>query len=249
MKMATWNLDRPVSDKRRKAARAEIDKIAPDILVLTETHDGFNPGLQFSESSAGGRDGVGRYKSDDHHWVTIWSNYPLEKLSTEDEKRTVAVRVSPSEGAPFLVYGTVLPWTGSEWHGHPSDGGVAFGEALKVQVSDWKKLQHEHPEDELFVLGDFNQDLADTRYCGTKVTRDLLSEALKNCGLVAITAGDGDPVRRELKDFACIDHICALNNSCWSTEGTERWPNTPKPEKWLSDHFGVAVSLVPNIGQ
>jgi hypothetical protein len=249
MKIATWNVNRPVDAARSVAIRVEIDKIAADILVLTEAHDGFNPGFSFSCSSAPGRDGNYPHL---HRWVTIWSNNRLEKVATSDDKRTTAARIFPSEGAPFLIYGTVLPWDGDNWHDYPSTGGVAFGEALKVQVSDWKILHCQYPNDDLFVLGDFNQDLAITPYRGTKVTRGMLSVALSDCGLVALTAGERDPVRRDSPRFACIDHICAFSNSRWRSEKTERWPDTTKPPKGLSDHFGVAVTLAldrdPTVG-
>ncbi len=243
MKLATWNVALPVSERRRTAARAEIDKIEADVLVLTEAHDGFDPGFRKSHSSAAGRDD--NYPSP-HRWVTIWSNFELTPIATSDVNRTAAARVFPKDGDPFLVYGTVLPWVGSKWHDYPSAGGIAFTEALKVQVADWHRMRHKYPDDELFVLGDFNQDLVHPRYYGSKTNRAALVAALNECGLVAITEGDGDPIRRDLKDFACIDHICALSGSRWKPEKTERWPNVAKPEKWLSDHFGVAVSFVFN---
>jgi len=236
LKLATWNVALPVAAARRDAARIWTDKIAADILVLTETHDVFDPGLQYSCSSAGGRD---ESHLSPHHWVTIWSKYRLEELKTSDAKRTAAARAFPEDGPPFLVYGTVLPWIGSKWQGHPSAGGVAFGESLKVQASDWKRLHREYPEDELFVLGDFNQDLVKPpRYYGSRANRAALIKALDDCGLVVITAGDGDPVRRDSAPCACIDHICALRNSRWRAGSAERWPNIAKPDKSLSDHFG-----------
>jgi endonuclease/exonuclease/phosphatase family metal-dependent hydrolase len=240
MKIATWNVNRPVGATRREAARVEIDRVAADVLVLTETHDGFDSGFPFSCSSAEGRDG--NYQRP-HRWVTIWSKYRLEKLATSDPIRTTAARIFPSDGAPFLVFGTVLPWRNSVWGNPPYHGAAAFDEALKVQVFDWKNLHCQYPNDELFVLGDFNQDLAITPYCGTKVTRAILSSALKDCDLVALTAGESDPVRRDLKKFACIDHICAFTNSRWKLLRTERWPNTAEPKEGPSDHFGIAVLL------
>jgi endonuclease/exonuclease/phosphatase family metal-dependent hydrolase len=245
MKIATWNVNRPVAADRREAARAEIDKVSADILVLTETHDDFKPGLPFQCSSEKGRDG--NYPQP-HRWVTIWSNRRLEKIATSDHIRTTAARIFPIDGEPFLVFGTVLPWRDSEWGSPPSRGVAAFDEALKVQVFDWKKLHREYPKDELFVLGDFNQDLALAAYSGTKATKAILIAALEDCGLVALTAGDRDPIRRDSPRFACVDHICALRNSRWISEKTERWPNTTTPPTRLSDHFGVAVTLAPDHG-
>ena len=106
-KIGTWNLQLPVAEKRRIAMRMHTDKENADIWVLTETHDGFSPGHEFHHSSLPGRDDN---KGPEHRWVTIWSKHKLETLKTKDKKRTAAVRVTPTNAAPYLVYGTVLPW-------------------------------------------------------------------------------------------------------------------------------------------
>ncbi len=244
MKLATWNLNLPVSETRRVAMRRHTDREQADVWVLTETHDGFTPGHAHAHSSAPGRDddhGI------EHRWVTIWSRYPLEPLETADAQRTAAARISPESGAPFIVYGTVLPWVGSPWRGHPSAGGVAFREALSVQAADWMRLRRAYPEDEFFLLGDLNQDLVTTtpRYYGSGANRSVLENALEGAGLTAITAGPGDPVRRDSGPCACIDHICARRDSNWQAVPAVRWPDVPVPEKWLSDHFGLSVLLTP----
>jgi hypothetical protein len=211
------------------------------VWVLTETHDDFTPGHAFFHSSASGRDGLHKKE---HRWVTIWSRYPLEPLDTSDGKRTVAALVRPESDDPFVVFGTVLPWIGCPWQGHPSAAGVAFREALSVQTTDWMQIRRDHPIAEFFVLGDFNQDLArPPPYYGSRTNRAQLETALKDTGLAALTAGDGDPVRRDSAPCACIDHICARRDSNWRAEPAVRWPALPVPEKWLSDHFGVSVSL------
>lgn len=240
MKLATWNVALPVAAARRTAIRAWIERISADVLVLTETHDGFNPGYAYSCSSAPGRDGLHRPS---HRWVSIWSKHALEPIPTSDRERTAAARVHPEAGQAFLVYGMVLPSVGSTWRGFPARGGTAFGEALRLQSSDWTQLRRRFPDDEFFVLGDFNQDLVDRRYCGTKKTKALLSAALEAANLVAHTGGDSDPVRRNSPPFACIDHICGLKDSKWRAIVTSRWPDSPRPEKSLSDHFGIAVTL------
>jgi Endonuclease/Exonuclease/phosphatase family len=240
VRLATWNVALPVASSRRTAARRWLDEIAADVLVLTETHDGFVPGYPFSCSSAPGRDG--RHLAL-HRWVTVWSKFRLDPLVTADPERTTAVRIFPVQGAPFLVYGTVLPWIGSEWRGHASRGGVAFCESLKVQLGDWKKLRAQFPEEELFVMGDFNQDLGHEHYYGSRITRTALKAALDEVGLVAVTSGAGDPIRRDSPPLAGIDHICMMRDSSWKPEPAIRWPNVAKPEKWLSDHFGVAVNF------
>lgn len=238
LKVATWNLALPVSDARRAAMREHTDREQADVWVLTETHDGFTPGHPYSHSSAAGRDGD---HGAEHRWVTTWSRYPLEPLETADEQRTAAARVRPGSGAPFIVYGTVLPWVGSPWRGHPSAGGAAFRAALALQAADWRRLRSAYPEDELFVLGDLNQDLVTPHYYGSRANRAALEDALEGAGLVALTAGAGDPVRRDSAPAACIDHVCARGDSAWQAAPAVRWPDVPVPERWLSDHFGLSV--------
>lgn len=222
--------------------RAYTDREQADVWVLTETHDGFSPGHGFSHSSAAGRDG--QHKKE-HRWVTIWSRYPLDPLATSDEKRTAAARIKPESGPAFVIYGTVLPWIGSTWQEHPSAHGVAFRESLAVQAADWLKLRRDFPDDEFFVLGDLNQDLVQSppRYYGSRANRVALQAALEGAGLHALTAAGGDPVRRDSSPCASIDHICVRRDSKWTAAPAIRWPDAPTPERWLTDHFGVSVSL------
>ena len=179
-------------------------------------------------------------------WTKIWSRWPIERLApVSDPARCVAARVIPPDRAPFIVYGPVLPWPSSTWRGLASKGGVAFGAALEAQASDWASLQAAHPSDDLFVMGDLNQDLCVTkpRYCGSKLNQGRLREALTRLSLVAFTGGVNDPIRRESADKACIDHICGPARLSASLRSTTRWPDAPKPVVGLSDHFGVAVEL------
>ena len=167
MKLATWNVAQPLSQGHRDKLRMHLIQVAADLLVLTETHDGFNPGYQNHCSSA---DGLGGDVGAGLRWATIWSNDTLEKLKTSDESRTVAARVMPLNAEPVIVYATILPWRGSKWREYPSADGVAFQEALYLQKSDWLEIRRVHPDDELFILGDFNQDLAAFHYYGQRRT-------------------------------------------------------------------------------
>jgi hypothetical protein len=244
MKLANWNLER-AKTARREGLRRYIDHIAADVWVFTETNDDFAFGddHRHKTSSAGGRDQVTGLDELGDRWVAIQSKYPLTPLQSTDDVRTVAARVLPPEQAPFLIFGTVLPWIGDRWRGFPAASGVAFREALKVQTSDWKDMRQNFPDDELFVIGDFNQDLVHPHYYGSNANKDALNKALDDGGLVALTGGDDDPIRRDSPPYACIDHICALRDSHWRAKPAVRWPEAPTPDKRLSDHFGVAVSL------
>ena len=134
MKLATWNLMLPVAARRREAIRRHTDREQADVWVLTESHDGFSPGLPHFHSSAPGRD---RRHGAEHRWVSIWARYPLTPLATSDVERTATVRVLPESDVPFTVFGTVLPWFNDVWRGHRAAGGVAFREAPAVQAAEW----------------------------------------------------------------------------------------------------------------
>ena len=243
MKLANWNVAKPVAPGRRELMLKHIEQVRAEVLVLTETHDGFNPGYKHHCSSTAGLDAEGDEENSEHRWVAIWSNHELNQIPTKDQKRSVAARVVPSTGDPFIVFGTVLPRTGSSWREYPSAGGIAYREALAVQLADWEGLRRDFPSEELFVMGDFNQTLTDLEYYGTKTNRIQLESALNRAGLVALTAEENDPIARDSNPCACIDHICMQADSRWRLVHTERWPDECKPPKSLSDHFGVAVLL------
>ena len=244
LKLGTWNLMLPVDEWRQEGMRLHTDREQADVWVLTEAHDGFTPGHAHSHSSKSGRDGL--HKSA-HRWVTIWSRHPMVPLDTADKARTAATRIHPDSGAPFVVYGTVLPWRGSTWGEHPSAGGVAFREAVRVKGADWVKLRQAYPDDEIFVLGDFNQDQVSEqpRYYGTAAKRAALEASLESAGLVALTAGALDPIRHDSAPCACIDHICARRASAWRAEEATRRPAESVPARKLTDHFGVSISFKP----
>jgi endonuclease/exonuclease/phosphatase family metal-dependent hydrolase len=151
--------------------------------------------------------------------------------------------VLPTDGDPFIVFGSVLPWIGSRWNDHPAAKGVAFQASLDAQEADWTQLRARYPDDEFFLLGDLNQDLVEPRFYGSLANRAALETALERSGLTALTGGDQDPVRKNSPECATIDHVCGRKDSHWKVTRTSRWPDAPKPDKSLSDHFGVTVEL------
>jgi len=92
-------------------------------------------------------------------------------------------------------------------------------------------------------MGDFDQDLVTPHYYGSRANRAALEATLQEVGLVALTGGEGDPVRRDSAPCACIDHICSRGDSKWRAEPASRWPELPVPDKRLTDHFGVSIAF------
>ncbi len=244
MKIATWNLARvlPKNAARHAAILDWLHRINADIWVLAETHDSVSPGSGYTSASTGEPDRPG---TPGERWTTIWSRFPMEILPpTRDPARAVAALVTPPNGAPMVVYGTVLPWLGSSWQGVPAADGMAFAAALKTQLADWTDLRRQYPEADLCVLGDLNQDLSDRHYYGSRRNRVALRNALHAVGLTALTADPGDPVRATVPTHASIDHICVPSAmAARMSTRPEVWPPGAAPDRHLSDHFGVVAEV------
>ena len=103
MKIATWNLDRPLTRKasKRAAIARWMREVDADVWVLTETHAEVTPGAEFS--------GVATLEPDPEHevgenWTTVWSRFPIELLArTSDPSRAVAALVKAPGRLPLVV--------------------------------------------------------------------------------------------------------------------------------------------------
>ena len=244
MKIATWNLARVLPKHVVRIAKIVgwLDRVDADVWVLTETHNSVSPGPGYSAASTGYPDRPGE---PGERWATIWSRLPIEPLPpTRDAARTVAALVKPPDGAPLVVYGTVLPWLGSPWRDFPADDGMAFRAALAAQLADWIALVRQFPDADLCVLGDLNQDLSRRDYYGSRGNRLALLDALRTVGLSALTADPTDPG----------GHADVINRGPVPRHGPHRvaqhgsarlevWPSGAAPDRRLSDHYGVAADL------
>jgi endonuclease/exonuclease/phosphatase family metal-dependent hydrolase len=242
IRIATWNVQRPKLSEVKRCDRLleSIQAMQADIWVLTETHALLSPGLDFTSATTEESDLIHELGET---WVTIWSRFPIEPVAhTSDSSRACAARIMPNGSRPLVVYGTVLPWIGSPWQGISSVNGVAFSAALNAQLSDWVSLQREHPDCDFVLAGDFNQDMSTSHYYGSRSNREALQGAIATAGLQCLTAAALDPVPKHAPSHASIDHIC-VNAGLVSVSPPVSWPMSDKPQKELSDHFGVLVEL------
>ena len=241
LKIANWNLER-VTPGQARAKRIDVamSEVVADIWVLTETHKDIVPMPFYSIMSEADPE-----SKPGERWSAILSRYPLEPLGdfVSDKIRCVAGKLDHPQIGLVIVYALVLPWIGSEWRGVPSHDGAAFASALDIYQSEWERLQHAYPNALHIVAGDFNQSLVDFHYYGSKKNRLKLELALEESNLQAITSGPGDPVARDSYPHACIDHICISKKAVSNIISTMRFPDADKPDKRLSDHFGVVVEL------
>jgi endonuclease/exonuclease/phosphatase family metal-dependent hydrolase len=244
MRIATWNLRRPLPRQARRRERLGeyLRATDADVSILTETHADVSPGPGFRVVATADED---RAAEPGERWTTIWSRHPLRAVPTRaDPARAVAALIDLPGGRPLVVYGSVLPWIGSPWRGFAAAEGAAFAAALEAQCEDWMRLRAEMPDCDLCVAGDLNQDLAERHFYGSKRNREALAAALQRAGLVCLTAGEHDPVyRRTLGWHATVDHICVSGPVARRARATAAWPEIDNPDLTLSDHFGVVVEL------
>jgi len=242
LKIANWNLER-VSPQQERAQRIykEMLEVSADIWVLTETHKEITLESFYSISC----EEIDSELKSKECWSSILSRYPVESLNNyvSDKKRCVACKLEHPKFGLIIVYALVLPWIGSAWNGLSSREGIAFESALAMYQADWEKLQKVYPDALHIVAGDFNQSMASWHYYGSMRNRSKLEVALNETNLHAITSEGNDPIARDSAPEACIDHICISNKAVECITSTKRWPNTDKPDKRLSDHFGVFITL------
>ncbi|MGB7251944.1 MAG: endonuclease/exonuclease/phosphatase family protein [Phormidesmis sp.] len=242
LRIATWNVARPKLPEAPRRARllTAMRTMQADIWVLTETYTAFSPGSEFASVTTQGAD---RPSEPGETWVAIWSRFPMQPVSqTSDSCRAVAVRIMPPGSRALIVYGTVLPWLGSAWQGIPAAGGAAFSAAVDAQLADWRSLQQDNPNCDFILAGDLNQDLGTAHYYGSRKNRIALQTALRTANLQCLTAAEFDPVPNHAPSHASIDHIC-ISKGLTSVGSAVSWPVSDRPQKNLSDHFGVSVEL------
>ena len=238
LKIANWNLERVLPEQSRAMRISkEISKIDADIWILTEAHKNIGPKHFNSVTSS--------ESENDECWAAIWSTFPIIPLMhfVSDTERCTAAKVIHPEYGDLIIYATVLPWVGSTWRGYAWNEGEAFIAALEIYKKDWRNLQLVYPDALHVVAGDFNQSLVDWHYYGSKLIRSKIEEAMRDCKMTIITAGDNDPIARDSKPQACIDHICVSTSQIKQICSTQRWPDQDKPDKKLSDHFGVVSTI------
>lgn len=244
MQIATWNLmrARPGPGKRTAALLTQMDKISPDVWVLTETFRELQPGPEYTLVSSSS-DAPDREARAGECWVAIWSRLEAKPIAlTADPERSAAVRLESVNGPATVVVGTVLPWLADHRYA-PARGGEAFCNALSRQAAEWQRLQAAHSDAALCVAGDFNQDLAHAHYYGSKRGRMALRRALEDAHLVCLTAGSHDPLAK-VPNHASVDHLCVSASLVANGRpSVDAWPEPPLMRGRLTDHFGVRVDL------
>ncbi|GHU44480.1 hypothetical protein FACS1894111_11810 [Clostridia bacterium] len=222
MRIATWNVER----LKHKAKLDEIlfvcEQVKADILVLTETDVQLKPNDRycFQTPKLGGNQPV-NYKPTENR-VSIFTNYRCVKQHTTYDEYTALCVELETERGNLLVYGTIIGIYGNR---HPS-----FHEDLSKQLDDFRRLSSDG--NSLCVCGDFNCSFADNYYY-TKFGRSAMIHSFSENHIELLTMDRPE----------CIDHIAISEKFVDGVDiDIEEW----NKDKNLSDHSGIAVSLIWN---
>lgn len=210
-----------------------LDRLAPDLICLTEGHDDFAPPgghLIAAHPDYGYRTLPGRRK------VLLWSRMPWSRVDrlghpTLPGGRYVAGRTETPAG-PLDVIGVCVPWahahvtTGRRDRG-PWDDHRAFLAGLAETLPEATRGGRS------VLLGDLNQSIPRTR--APKAVYDALVRALPE-GMRVATAG---PIPGP--GLPSIDHLA--HTADLAATGVRGLPNQDPDGRRLSDHFGLLVEL------
>lgn len=246
LRIATWNLDHAYKGNRPVLRQIEaIVKVAPDILVLTETCD------QVDLSPYGYHAVYAQPNEYKKYCAAIWSKFPITRQhETGDPEATICAQIATLLG-DMLVYGTIITYHGDKGPDKNSAAWVEHYKAIGLQGNDWARLRAQTSLP-LIVAGDFNQTRdGSSRTYGTAHGRDLLTEQLARSGLVCLTTEDfgatgklrADPLKGWARSN--IDHICVAEN-VYEIGAVGAWDHFAEDGVYLSDHNGVYVDM--NVG-
>jgi len=217
MKIATWNLERPVYTSARLSKIHEIlISLDADILILTETNKNIGLGSNYHQYHSS--DIADLMYSNGEVRTSIYSKYPsLGRISTFNEQTAICEIIDAPIGN-IAVYATIIGIYGNR---HPN-----FKTDLELQIQDFKKIGSQYP---MIIAGDFNISFGDNYYY-TKDGRDKLNAVFEELGMLNLTKGVAQN----------IDHIVISEGLFGGGKvDIETW----NLEKKLSDHIGVVVEI------
>jgi exonuclease III len=220
MKIATWNIERLKHKAQLGTMPAECERVAADILVLTETGNQVKPNFKHCFRTSMLSDYEGVHYNDTERRVSIFTNYKcVNQYPTYDEQTALCVELETERGN-LLVYGTIIGIQGNRRSDCKKD--------LIKQLADIERLAADNHN--VCVCGDFNCTFADNYYY-TKFARSAMTETFAEHGLALLT-----------KDRPqCIDHIAVSEKFVGdSTVQIYKWNN----DKKLSDHKGIMASII-----
>jgi endonuclease/exonuclease/phosphatase family metal-dependent hydrolase len=219
MKIATWNIERPVKTSKRIPLIIDcLKKIDADILILTETNEVIDLGKEYTAFHTS-KLSESYYKEGEKR-VGIYTKYnAVNQIETFRNDTSICINVITPNGN-LAVYGTIIGINGSKRKN--------FVEDLDKQIIDFERLTN---TSNLCIGGDLNISFSDNYYF-TTAGRLKLNTTFDRLHLVNLTASLPQN----------IDHIILPKHFIKESKfKLSIWNSTKK----LSDHIGVMATIEP----
>lgn len=235
LSVLTWNVEWATPRARRtRHITDRIDRHAPELVCLTETHDSL---LSPRGHTICCRPDAGYAVREGRRKVMLWSREPWERvddlgLDAMPPGRFVAGVTRTSLGE-ISVVGVCIPWFGSRTESWRGRARKARWEDHGQYLDGLRSVLERRATERLIVLGDFNQAIGPTSRAPTDLQR-ALKDALP-AGMVVATS---DLV---FKGRHNVDHV-ALSADLVA-ESVDAISNTYDDGRALSDHFGVIADV------
>ncbi len=234
LKALTWNVEWATPRARRTTEiLSRIDRHAPEVACITETHAGLmgqHGHTICSQADAG-------YGTNGHRRkVALWSREPwtnVDDLGVDSMPpgRFVSGVTRTSLGE-ILVIGICIPWPGSRTEPKRNSERKKRWEDHEEYLAGLTEHLGRGPVKRLIVMGDFNQTIGPRSRAPASLQRALQNAFPPNVSIVTSEL--------EFEGRRTIDHV-ALSDDL-TVETLEIVSNLHEGRR-LTDHFGVAVEV------
>ncbi|MCY4616075.1 MAG: endonuclease/exonuclease/phosphatase family protein [Chloroflexi bacterium] len=234
LSVLTWNVEWATPRARRtRHILDRIDRHAPEVVCLTETHESL---LSPRGHTICSRPDAGYLVREGRRKVMLWSQELWERvddlgLDSMPPGRFVAGVTRTSLGE-ISVVGVCIPWFGSRTESRRGPARKARWEDHREYLHGLRHVLERRATERVIVIGDFNQAIGTASRAPTDLQR-----ALRDALPAGIAIATGDLVFEGRHN---IDHI-ALSDDLVA-ESVDAISNT-HDGRALSDHFGVVAKV------
>ena len=234
LRLVNWNVEwaTPRSPRRDEVLR-RIHELAPEVVCLTETHEGLlshHGHTICSQSEYGYPIKAGRRK------VILWSKKPWARvvesgLRSMPPGRFVSGTTQTSVGE-VMVVGVCIPWAGSRTERSRGGDRKKRWEDHEQYLAGLNAALKRAPARRVIVMGDFNQRIGQGSGTPMRLQRALRCAIPPHMTIVTSELG--------FLGRSSIDHIALSEDLATVSLGVI---NNIHGESKLSDHFGVFAEL------
>ena len=234
LRLVNWNVEWATPRSRRTPEiLRRIDRHAPEVVCLTETHDGL---LSQAGDTIGSQPDYGYPIKEHRRKVILWSREPWQAVDDVGADslppgRFVSGITQTSAGAVRVV-GVCIPWFGSRTEARRKSERKQRWEDHAQYLAGLRELLARDSATRLIVVGDFNQMMGP----GSRAP-ETLQRALREVfppGMSIATAA------LTFQGRGSIDHIALSEDLAAGSIGAI---SNVHDGRRLSDHFGVVAEI------